>query len=260
MRYASKRNFSVLLKIIRRPRFTFCAIRNAFSLSDHIYSSQSCWTSGKLPRVPITTIFPDSSAYDLQLIRALDRKWMSITIEELSCVLAIAKGVNAKNILEIGTWDGNTALNLAVNTHPARVVTMDLPIDFTVDQQKSTLAYPVGRLNLTDRKQVGRQLSSHSLGSTVRQVYGDSAVLDWGMLGSPFDLIFIDGCHEYSYVKSDSRNALSHVRDGGAVVWHDYGMNEDVSRVVDEVVETNDGLKAYAVEGTRLAVAFYVHF
>ena len=70
----------------------------------------------------------------------------------------------------------------------------------------------------------------------------------------PFDFAFIDGCHFYDYVKVDTRNCVSHMKPGGLVVWHDYGMIEDVSRAVDEWSPAT-GIPVSVVAGTRLAIA-----
>lgn len=182
----------------------------------------------------------------------------SITAEELCCLLLVAKAVHAKKVLEIGTWDGNTSLNLAANMD-GKVVTVDLPPDFAGDDHKATLTYPDAELYVTDRAQLGRQFHGHPLAPRIHQVYGDSAKLDWSTLGSPFDLIFIDGCHDFEYVASDTANARKHVAPGGAIVWHDYAMLWDVSRVVDLTARSADELKVHAIEGTRLAVGVRVN-
>jgi hypothetical protein len=65
-------------------------------------------------------------------------------------------------------------------------------------------------------------------------------------------LIFIDGCHDYEYVRKDSANALKLLRPGGLLFWHDYGMIADVSTAVDEIA---DSLPVVALRSTSLAVA-----
>jgi predicted O-methyltransferase YrrM len=221
---------------------------------DPIYSRQSRWIHGTLPRIDLRTILPESSAFDLEVVRPIDRTWMiSIALEELCCLLLIERTIRAKNILEIGTWDGNTTLNLAANTE-GKVVTIDLPTDFDHVRDKSTLKYSDALLYVTDRKQVGRQFRGHPLQSKIHQVFGDSAKLDWSVLGSPFDLIFIDGCHDFKYVASDTANARAHLAPRGAIVWHDYGMLAEVSRAVDMAAQSASDLRIYAIQGTRLAV------
>ena len=54
-------------------------------------------------------------------------------------------------------------------------------------------------------------------------------------------------------MKIDTENAMRHVKPGGIILWHDYGIIEDVSRAVDEYQQT---LKVSVVRGTTLAVGF----
>jgi predicted O-methyltransferase YrrM len=239
---------------VQNPRFAFSLLRDGRSARDQVFLEQFRWTFGDLPRVSLASIVPASRTFDLQLLRPFDRtRDTSITIEELCCLLAIAKDLAAKRVLEIGTWDGNTTLNLAANTD-AEVVTVDLPPDF--DSSSQGVAQPMPRINnMTPREALGRQLQNHPLKARIRQVFGDSARLDWNAFGPPFDLIFIDGCHDYSYVLSDTGNARAHLARGGAIVWHDYGIFRDVSRVVDMTARSS-GLRVHAIEGTRLAVGF----
>ena len=178
-------------------------------------------------------------------------------MEETCHLCAMAKCLKARKVLEIGTYDGNTALALAANLDvEGEIVTVDLPPDFELKQQRASLVYSDGFLNLTPRDQLGRQYRTSPLASRIRQIYGDSAALDWNTFGGPFDLVFIDGCHSEAYVQSDSRNALDHLRAGGLIVWHDYGMLSEVSNVVDRIAREVADLKVYAIEGTRLAIGF----
>jgi len=58
--------------------------------------------------------------------------------------------------------------------------------------------------------------------SRIVQLYGDSKAFDESPYLERFDLVFVDGSHAYSYVRSDSEKALRICRPGGLVLWHDY--------------------------------------
>ena len=64
-----------------------------------------------------------------------------------------------------------------------------------------------------------------------------------------FGLVFVDGCHAYDFVHQDTANALRYLRPGGLIVWHDYGMLKDVSRVVDENRPADESERAARVPG-----------
>jgi predicted O-methyltransferase YrrM len=244
-----------ILKGASSPRSTLSWIYRGHLAKDPAVIQQTYWFTGGLPRVPLRKILPGSENSDVTVPRAFDRQsGTSITVEEACHLGAVAKFINARKVLEIGTYDGNSSLVLAANVDvDGSVITVDLPPDFTMED-RSSLVHAVGELNLTPRDQLARQHKIHELGARVRQVYGDSAKLDWATLGGPFDLIFIDGSHEEKYVRSDSENALKHLRPGGIILWHDYGLFPAVSRVVDSVAKEARSMKAYVLEGTRLAI------
>lgn len=209
------------------------------------------WNYGRLPREHITDVFPGIAPVNVNLNRTFDRRiGLSIDVLELVMLLAIARHINARRIVEIGTSDGNTALNLAENApDDAAVTTIDLPPDWDGQFQ---INVPAWHLNVTDRDKVGRQVAfSERAKGKVVQVFGDSAKLDWSQLRHPFDLVFIDGCHFYDYVRVDTDNALRYLAPGGVIVWHDYGAYSDVSRAVDETAQR---IEVHALRGTRLAV------
>lgn len=226
------------------------AIRRRIFPKDAEAKRIASWLHGDLERVHLAEIFPGIEETPVQLLRTYDRTMgTSIDVMELVSLVTIAQFIKARTVLEIGTWDGNTTLNLAANTPPdARIVTVDLPVDWKGGFQ---IEVPEDHQNVTDRAATGRQYRQTEYQAKITQVLGDSAKLDWAQLPCPFDLAFIDGCHSYEYATLDTANALAHMRPGGVIIWHDYGQIPEVSRAVDEV----RGLKLVkAIRGTRLAV------
>lgn len=212
----------------------------------------STWRHGRLPRVHLSQIFPATENVSVTLVNLYERKpGLSVDAGELMTLCAIGKIIRASKVLEIGTYDGNTALNLAANLpNDGRVTTIDLPPDW---DRHFVYDVPNSHWNVTDRRTIGIQYRHTPYENRIRQVLGDSAKVDWDALNPPFDMIFIDGCHYREYVRADTENALRNLRPGGVVVWHDYGDIKDVSRVVDEAARR---ITAYAIRGTRLAVGW----
>ena len=259
--YKSLLTFSQLLL---RPRLALRCVwdgiqeRDAAS-TDRILAQHMHWCKGKLPRKPLVEMLPAAAQIDISLPRVLDRiHGTLITIEEAGCLCAIVQSIKPRKLLEIGTFDGGTALALAANAGPeSQVVTVDLPLDFTPEKMTSLPNIEKGSINLTERSQVGRQFKDHALSQRIKQVYGDSATMDWEALGGPFDFVFIDGCHSEAYVISDTRNALAHTRKPGVIVWHDYGMIETVSVALDRLTREISNLSVGVILGTRLALGFF---
>lgn len=250
-----RKGIFAVVKAITSPRTTVSWVFRGHLAKDQLLVSQSYWFTGTLPRVPLNKIFPGIEEAEVLLPRAFDRRsGTSISVEEACHLGAIAKHIRAHKVLEIGTYDGNTALVLAANVGAhGEVVTVDLPPDFAVTDRDS-LVYSDGEFNLTPRNELGRQSRGHILSTRIHQVYGDSGQLSWCGLGGPFDLVFIDGCHTEEYVRSDSENAIKHLSPGGVILWHDYGMIPAVSKVVDQLAAVSTSMKIFVAEGTRLAV------
>jgi len=222
----------------------------AMARDPELYGLVASWTFGRAPRVPAEELFPGIARTNISLMRALDRlDEVSVSVRELVVLAAMVKHTRARRILEIGTSNGNTTLNMAANADPdACVTTVDLPPDW---QGEFALPIPEAARNATDRDKVGAHFRGTEQETRITSVYADSATLDWSTLAGPFDLIFIDGCHAFEYVVRDTENALRQLRPSGIVVWHDYGIIEDVSLAVDQF---SDRLRVAAVRSTSLAV------
>jgi len=208
---------------------------------------------GEIKREPLDKIFPGIEKF-MKEVALLDyfrtEAGTSLEARELLVLIAIAKYIKAKNIMEIGTFNGVTVLNLAANlSSRLKIITVDLPQDFNGD-----LGIPRGDINITNRRKVGVAFKESKFSQYITQVLENSFGLNWSKFNTRFDLIFIDGCHHYNYVKKDTDNALRHLGKRGVIVWHDYSAQEGVTRLVDEYKKDRSGLDIRAVRGTRFAM------
>lgn len=70
---------------------------------------------------------------------------------------------------------------------------------------------------------IGRFYREKGLGHRVCQIYCDSLLWDTSAYPSGFfDSVLVDGGHQHDVVVSDTRKALSLLRSGGLMMWHDY--------------------------------------
>ncbi len=229
-----------------------CLPQRVLAADLEAYQAVTSWTYGSAPRLAPDAVFPGVEAVDVEVPRAFDRiPGISISTTEVLVLAALVRVLRPKRILEIGTSNGHTTINLAANSPAdARVVSVDLPPDW---QGGFGLKVSDGMVNVTSRQRVGELCADARYAAKIRQVFGDSATLDWTTLGGPFDLVYIDGCHDYEYVRSDTGRALGVLGHDGVVVWHDYGMIEEVSRAVDEAASQ---FRVVAIRSTRFAVGF----
>ncbi len=155
-------------------------------------------------RTPIPTVRLDevvASDVSVQL-EAPTNRGGDVSLTELMAIAALVRQRQPQVMLEIGTLDGRTSLNMAANSEEgAHVFTLDLP-----DQPGS-----------------GARFIGKPLAGKITQLFGDSVTFDYSALLNAVDFIFIDADHSYENVKSDSLHALELLRDGhGCIVWHDY--------------------------------------
>ena len=161
----------------------------------------------------------------------------NVRLSELAVLALAASDVSVgSEIVEIGTFDGRTALNLAINA-PAGVsiATLDLPPD-----QASALAIEDSERRYVDKPAPGarlRQCREPWRASAVRvvQLHGDSATYDWSAHVGRAGLVFVDGSHAYDYAKKDSETAMRLIQPGGVVLWHDYGVWPGVTQALEEL-------------------------
>ena len=252
----AKRTLNAIAKIARNPVTAWRMLRPRYGpfarkAPDAEFRREIRWGFGDLTREPLTAVFPGIERVDVRIVRPYDREpLLSMTSSEVLAIGAMVRIMRPVRILEIGTFEGHTTVNLAANAPASgHVFTLDLPPDWG---RRYALEVPDIHVNAATGSHTGRQFADSPHADGITQLWGDSAEFDWEGHG-PFDLILIDGCHSYEYAVSDTRNALRVLRPGGAIVWHDYGMLEDVSRAVDEY---SRHLKVRAIQGTRLAVGF----
>jgi hypothetical protein len=194
---------------------------------------------------------------DARPIRLLETRKNTgdVSLAELAVLASAAAATRAgEEIVEIGTFDGRTTLNLAVNA-PAQysVLTLDLPPDTA---PKFDLA--PGERAYVEKPRSGRRFLEAPpewAGATgrINQLMGDSAAFDWSPHFGRAGLVFVDGSHAHDYVIADSDTAFRLVADKGMVIWHDYGVWEGVTRALEEI-EASRQLGLRHVRGTSLVV------
>jgi hypothetical protein len=198
-----------------------------------------------------------SELIDPQPIRLLEPAKNSgdVNLAELAVLASAAAATRAGDeIVEIGTFDGRTTLNLAVNARPhLDVFTLDLPPDVP-----PKFALAPGENAFVQKPRSGRRFLEAppewaAPAKRITQLFGDSATFDWSAHAGRAGLVFVDGSHAYDYVIADTDTALSLVANKGMVIWHDYGVWDGVTRALEEI-EASRHLGLRHVRGTSLVV------
>ena len=118
---------------LKRPSLVFMWLRRFFVFGGALQDAECmhlvrAWSSGGLPMVQVPELFPGIESCESVAVRGPEARTIgwSLDLQELVHILSIVRYTKATKILEIGTFDGFTALNLAANVD-GEVCTLDLP-------------------------------------------------------------------------------------------------------------------------------------
>jgi predicted O-methyltransferase YrrM len=205
-----------LLKITAtHPRRLSHVLGTALAASDEV-ADKSCDLL-RLPQVEINDLLP--AAGDLWEIRMLmfPKTHASISLLEFTALILLLKRARAKNVFEFGTFKGISITQLALNLPPdSEICTLDLPDEkldtkFSTDPEDAAIAVEQGKGSLVPPE----------LRPRIRFLKSDSAKFDESPFAAKMDFVFVDGAHNYDYVKNDSEKGWRMLRSGGIMAWHD---------------------------------------
>jgi predicted O-methyltransferase YrrM len=175
----------------------------------------------------------------------------NVTVYEKLAISSLIRHHTPKILLELGTFDGNTTLQMGLNTSPDAVIhTLDLPADFLRTKE------PISKADLKyvlDRDKNRRKYQGTSVEAKIIQHFGDSTNFDFTKFTDkgPVDFVFIDAGHTYECVKSDTQEALKILAPNGVLVWHDcHPFWNGVYRYLNELASERPIVR---IEGTNLA-------
>jgi predicted O-methyltransferase YrrM len=126
-------------------------------------------------------------------------------------------------MLEIGTGYGHSATFFS-RVKPDWIV-------FTVDFYGEYYEVIHGKkVVLNDMFDVAKYFETWGA-SNILQIIGDSTKIPWNI---PIDAIFIDGNHDYEFVKSDFERFSPFLKKGGVILFHDANW-DGVKQLLDEI-------------------------
>lgn len=190
------------------------------SLINHVLADDDLWTEHNLkihqrqalPLVDLREICPDFS----ETIHHFAFLGGGSLPTDIGLLQALSRRFEKASYFEIGTWRGESALNLSKVA--AECYTLNLSKAQLLEVGLSPrYADLIGYLS---RKE-----------PNIRHLEGDSMTFDFASLNKKFDLIFIDGNHRYDFVKNDTAKVFQHlIHENSIVVWHDYAYNPEQPR------------------------------
>ncbi len=173
-----------------------------------------------LPQKNVRDVLPHNSKADITLLLDCGEFWineLSCSAEDILSLCLITRLLKPKQIFEIGTLHGYTALHFAANAPEATVYTLDLPPN----------SHGVLPTTVVDDQLVEDQnedfFGRRPEAARIVRLFGDSATFDYSPFRGKTDLFFIDGAHSSEYVRNDTLKAIECCHAGSVIAWHDYG-------------------------------------
>ncbi len=185
----------------------------------------------RLPKASAASLFPGVDFDHSPEVWFPFPRNLGVYTHELGVLANVVNRLQPKRVIEFGTAEGRTALNLAAYL-PAEgeLVTIDMP-------PKPPTNY------------VGFFYWNHPLKSKIKQLHGDILRFDWSTYRNSAGVVFCDALDDYEGSREETRIAFGLVQAGGAIFWHDYGSAEGVTRMLNDLSRE---LPVCHIEGTTL--------
>ncbi len=194
------------------------------------------------------TIEPVTDAEKVMLDRVNSIQHMLSPLEPLALNRLCKKLPDKAKILEIGSYQGGStvAIGHAIAGTSSTLYCVDTWFDFIglhdfADVDRSAIA--------DDLVVFSNFLKNTSFFSdNLRVLKGKASAFAELLAGAGFDLIFIDGAHDYESVRNDIKIAFSALKPGGLICGHDYHTaGKGVVRAVTELVAAVPSIKVKQV-------------
>jgi predicted O-methyltransferase YrrM len=176
-----------------------------------------------IPTVNLNKVFPPELEQGAIRLENFLGHWGNVSIEELCKICLIVKWLQPSRILELGTYNGMTTLQMALNAPVGcTTYTLDLPPEKAARIQLSKLDELVSKhFRSRFNTEVGGYFKLRKDVNVV-QLWGDTSSFDYSVLGGQVDLIFVDAGHDYENAKKDTDTAFKLLSPRGVILWHNY--------------------------------------
>ena len=227
---------------LHRPRNAVALVRG---LARYPLEHEAAHAHLAIPAATFAELFPEFVTANLTVSRAdVDRHSWNVRLHEAIYLGQMVAALGARQIFEIGTFDGGTTRTLAEQSPADAVVhTIDLP-ESAFDATQTPNGFTGAR--------VGEKHRASPAAGKVRQIRADASSFDFEPFAAAMDFVFVDAAHDYPHGVADSRTALRLVRPGGVVVWHDF--EPYWSGLVHAICEATAGRPLRKLSGTSMAV------
>ena len=161
----------------------------------------------------------------------------------------------SKKIFEFGTCSGKTTYLMGLNSSDdTKIVSITLNPDSLDNVKKKDKDNKISFRNIIHESVYEKFLfSGKEVEKKIKIIFQNSLNLEHDKYKNEMDLIFIDGGHTYSIVKSDSEKSFEMLSPRGIILWHDYVPGKKSARdVVKYINKISKQKKIYKIKNTSL--------
>ena len=218
-----------------------------------------------IPRKAFIELIEEMNLDDFMTINFKCLRFVSgnISLTELFHIAMTVSLFSPNWIMEFGTFNGRTTLNMAINNESANIITIDLP-----KNQVNRTRFPLeskgtNEMQLDETGYVGLKGKlwkgqSEDITQRITQVWSDTAKVKFDQFKDKIDFLFIDASHTYENCKNDSYNGHKVIKDHGIIFWHDYGGWPGVTKALNEYyINENKPEKMYWFSDTSIVGRFF---
>jgi predicted O-methyltransferase YrrM len=160
-------------------------------------------------------------------------------------------------MFELGTCTGKTSYLMARNSSDkSKVYTLTLPPEELKKYDEENKDDQIATNNAINESAFSKFFySGTNVENKIEQIFCDSKDFDENKYLNFFDLIFIDGSHAYSYIKSDSEKCMKMLKKNGIILWHDYsGINKSTKDVYKFLNQLSSTCKLHHIKETSFVI------
>lgn len=162
----------------------------------------------QIPSRKIDQIFPEIDFSRSTEVLFPFPRGLGVLPQELIVLTKVVKHLRAKRVVEFGTAEGRTALNIAAHLPPdGEIITLDLP-------------------PIPGKSEVGFFYKDQTQEAKIKQVFASIDAWDSRPYRASAEIVFCDACDLLPGLAAEAYQAFCLIKPGGVIFRHDYSTAE----------------------------------